>query len=69
MELLWKTHGNPMQQKYTYVTENRGSRVINRYVLPTMTYGSETWSTTKYLESKLQSAQRAMERQMLKLSL
>ena len=30
-------------------------------VLPTMMYGSETWSLTKYLETKLQSAQRAME--------
>jgi hypothetical protein len=44
-------------------------RVYDQCVLPTMTYGSETWSTTKYLESKLQSAQRAMERQMLHISL
>ena len=45
------------------------SRIYNQSVLPTMLYGSETWSTTKYLEGKLQSAQRAMERQMLHISL
>ncbi len=44
-------------------------KVYNQCVLPTMTYGSETWSLTKYSETKLQSAQRAMERQMLKISL
>ena len=44
-------------------------KVYNQCVLPTMTYGSETWSLTKYLETKLQSAQRAMERQMLNISL
>jgi len=44
-------------------------KVYNQCVLPTMTYGSETWSTTKHLERKLHSAQRAMERQMLQISL
>ena len=44
-------------------------KVYNQCVLPTMTYGSETWSLTKYLETKLQTAQRAMERQMLHISL
>ena len=34
-----------------------------------MTYASGTWSTTKYLENKLQSAQRAMEQEMVKISL
>ncbi len=44
-------------------------KVYNQCVLPTMTYGSETWSITKYSETKLQSTQRAMEWQMLKISL
>ena len=38
-------------------------------VLPTMTYGCETWTTTKYLEQKLRTAQHAMERRMLNITL
>jgi len=44
-------------------------RVFNQCVLPTMTYGAETWTTTKKLETKLKTAQRAMERSMLHISL
>ena len=44
-------------------------QLINVSSTPTMTYGSETWSTTKHLESKLQLAQRATEQQMWKISL
>ena len=38
-------------------------------MIPAMTYGAETWSTTKELEQKLQVAQRAMERKMLNISI
>ena len=34
-----------------------------------MTYGSETWTTTRLLERKLISAQRGMERSMMGISL
>ncbi|XP_072016915.1 uncharacterized protein [Amphiura filiformis] len=44
-------------------------RVYDQCVLITMTYGAETWSTTKEMEQKLVTAQRAMERKMLHLSL
>ena len=44
-------------------------RVFNMCVLPTMTYGCETWTTTKYLEQKLRTAQHAMERRMLNITL
>ena len=44
-------------------------RVFDQCVLPTMTYGCETWITTKFLEQKLRSAQRAMERKMLNITL
>ena len=44
-------------------------RMFNQCVLPTMTYGAKTWTTTKYLEQKLQTAQRAMERKMLHVTL
>jgi hypothetical protein len=44
-------------------------RIFDQCVLTTMTYGAETWSTTKEMEQKLRTAQRAMERKMLHLSL
>ena len=44
-------------------------RVFNQCVLPAMTYGAETWATTKETEQKLQVTQRAMERKMLKISI
>ena len=45
------------------------TRVFNQCVLPTMTYGAETWSTTKETEQKLLVAQRAMERRMLNITI
>ena len=44
-------------------------RMYNQCVIPTMTYGAETWTTTKYLEQKLITAQRAMERRMLHITI
>ena len=40
-------------------------QVYDQCVLPTMTYGCQTWSLTKALANKLRVAQRAMERKML----
>ena len=37
-------------------------------VLPTMAHGCETWTTTKYLEQKLRTANHAMERRMLNIT-
>ena len=44
-------------------------RMYNQCVLPTMTYGAQTWTTTKQLENKLQVEQRAMKRKMLHIIL
>ena len=33
-----------------------------------MTYGAEAWTTTKHLEQKLMTAQRAMERRMMNIT-
>ena len=32
-------------------------RMYDQCVIPTMNYGAETWTTTKYLEQKFKSAQ------------
>ena len=44
-------------------------RIFDQCALTTMTYGAETWSTTKEIEQKLRTTQRAMERRMLNLTL
>ena len=43
-------------------------KVSHQCVLPTMMYGSQTWSLAKYCKTKKQSAQRAMERQVKHLT-
>ena len=45
------------------------TKLYNQVILPVITYGSETWTLTKESITKLQVAQRAMERQMLRISL
>ena len=42
---------------------------MDQCVLPTMTYGCQTWSLNKQLTNKLRTAQRAMERKLLDLKL
>ncbi len=44
-------------------------KIFDQCVLPTMAYGAETWTTTKALENKLRTTQRAMERAMLHISI
>ena len=44
-------------------------KVYNQCILPAMIYGCETWKLTKVIENKLRSAQRAMERSMLGITL
>ena len=44
-------------------------QVMGQCVLPTMTYGCQTWSLDKQMKNKLRTAQRAMERKMLDLKL
>ena len=37
-------------------------KVFNHCILPSMTYGADTWTTTKKLENKVRVSQRPMER-------
>uniref|UniRef100_A0A914XB64 Endonuclease-reverse transcriptase n=1 Tax=Plectus sambesii TaxID=2011161 RepID=A0A914XB64_9BILA len=45
------------------------SNIFNSHILPALTYGCETWNTTKMEEESLRVVQRAIERQMCRLTL
>ena len=81
---LNKDHENEIKRRITvgwkmygkYGNIMRGSlpvclkrKVYNQCILPAMLYGCETWKLTKAMEMKLRSAQRAMERSMLGITL
>ena len=40
-------------------------KVFNQCIIPTITYGAETWTLTAKMERKLQAEQHNMERNML----
>ena len=44
-------------------------KIIDTVILPSMTYGAETWSLTQHLKNKLAVAQRSMERSMLGITI
>ena len=54
---------------YSKVSLIQRKRIFNQCVLPTMTYGCEIWNITKFLQQKLMTAQHAMERKMLHITL
>ena len=47
----------------------KGKLYYQQWILPVLTYGSETWSITKVLEQKLQSGQKEMEVMMFGITL
>ena len=44
-------------------------KVYDQCILPTVTYGCQTWSLTREILNKLEVSQRAMERKMLNIKL
>ena len=45
------------------------AKIFNHCILPTMTYGCQTWNWTNKIRDKLRTAQHSMERRMLGISL
>ena len=48
---------------------NLKKKVFNQCVLPTMTYGCQTWTLTKDIIHRLRVSQRAMERKILNIKI
>ena len=66
MELFGKTKKILKDRQHPIALQKK---VMDQCVLPTMTYGRQTWSINKQLTNKLDTAQRAMESKMLGLKL
>ena len=62
-----KTNKEILQDRQLSISLKK--QVMDQCVLPTVTYGCQTWSLNKKLTNKLRTAQRAMERKMLDLKL
>ncbi|PZC74016.1 hypothetical protein B5X24_HaOG208430 [Helicoverpa armigera] len=69
IQLGWAAFGKLRNVFSSDIPQYLKTKVFNQCVLPVMTYGTETWSLTIGLISKLKVAQRAMERAMLGVSL
>ena len=70
MKIGWSVFGKYREiflHRHLPMTVKR--KAFNNCVLPTMTYGCQTWSLTKALVKKLETSQRAMERKMLNVKL
>ena len=68
-------HGAVLEKKNKEILQDKQlpislkKQVMDLCILPTMTYGCQTWSLNKQMTNKLRTAQRAMERKMLDLKL
>ena len=64
--MAWANYG---KLNYIFRDENLPTslktQVFNQCIIPVLSYGAETWTTTKKLEKKLQVTERAMERIMI----
>ena len=68
----WSCFGKKPPRKYSRINNSPfhlKKQVMDQCILPTMTYGCQTWSLNTQMTDKLRTAQRAMERKMLDLKL
>ena len=65
--MFWKKPKEILQDRQLPISLKM--QVMDQCVLPTMTYGCQTWSPNKQLANRLRTAQRAMERKMLDVKL
>lgn len=69
IQLGWAAFGKLRYIFTSDIPQALKTKVFDQCVLPTMTYGAETWTLTIGLIHKFKVAQRAMERAMLGVSL
>ena len=65
----WAAYSNLKHIFKSNMPQHLKTRAYDQCVLPTMTYGCETWTLTEAAVTKLKVAQRAMERSMVGIPL
>ena len=68
ISLGWQAFGRASSIFKSKIPISLKNKVYNQCILPTITYGAETWNLTKKQMLKLRSAQRAHERIMLNVT-
>jgi len=68
ISLSWQAFGRASSIFKSKMPIQLKKRVYDQCILPTITYGAETWNLTKKLTIKLRSTQRAHERIMMGLT-
>lgn len=69
ISLAWAAFGKLQDVFQSDIPNTLKAETFNQYVLPALTYGTETWALNKNIIHKLQVTQRAMERRMLNIKL
>lgn len=69
ISLGWSTFGKMQNIFKSDLPNTIKSQVFNQYVLPVLTYGTETWALNKNIIQRFQVTQRAMERRILNIKL
>jgi len=65
----WAAYSNQKHIFKSDMPQHLKQKVFDQCILPTLTYGCETWTLTDAIVKKLKVTQRAMERSMLGISL
>ena len=69
ISLAWSAFGRMQDVFKSDIPNTIKARVFDQYVLPVLTYGTETWALNKNIINRLQVTQRAMERRILNINL
>ncbi|XP_060517971.1 uncharacterized protein LOC132696860 [Cylas formicarius] len=69
ISLAWTAFGRLREVFCSGLPNTLKAQIFDQYVLPTLTYGTETWAINKEIICKLQTTQRAMERRMIGVTL
>lgn len=69
IQLTWTAFGKLNYIFKSNIPLSLKKKVFDQYILPVLTYGSETWTLSKKMINRIQATQRRMERSMMGINL